>query len=679
MKQQYVDYLFAKGVLVSEDWAEEHVFPTLCALGQRFGIRIDAGRELASKAMIAAAARGLGEMVPDAFYRGFPQSVRSMTPDELMFDQIVHYLTTYGLGCFGEPGHSLLEENLERTLFQESCTPKPFRAVSEADAMKLLRGYVDDLLTSTRSLGDDQYDLVRSFVTEEGYVIRRCGCKDTAIRLLLDTRDMSLVRLLTLPDVIRLVEQMQYWLYFSQNIRKLNLCNQDRRLITGVLDRLLDDPDCDIITCFEKKQLWNGLLHHIHYKPRSKTGAEFVSGIRGDRNLSVYAGYEACLAAGDPVGAARLLCEKKSVAAMLRHLDHLLALCDSQEQVDALLGLIRTDNKIVLAQMLMFYAGYTVGKPRTFKFNRLGLMRIHKEQKDRARARIQPGEDVREAAVCGLRAALADACRGQLKRVYVAEAMKHIGVSLNGVTGSGGYGTLPTGSRMAIPTGKKVRFFTYWREVNDVDLSCHIYPEDADAEPHFYYGNMSYRQSDAICFSGDQTAGYDGGSEYFDVDPEAFREEYPDAKYLVFYDNVFSRVDFTSFPCKAGFMLRDRMDSGEIFEPRTVATSFAIHAASTEVCMFALDLEKNEMVWLNLGIDSINRVGGRQGMDFLNSILNSANVLNLYDLARMSADEVVDDPAQADVVFSDDDLTLPEGVRQVRSSDSEYILSLLNG
>lgn len=678
MKQQYVDYLFAKGVLVSEDWAEENVFASLCLLGQRFGIRIDAGRQLASKSMIPVAARGLGEMVPDAFYRGFPQSVRAMAPSALLFDQIVHYLTTYGLGCFDEPGHSLLEKNLERTLFRESCTPKVFRAVTTEDAMKLLRGYVNDMLKSTRPLADDQYELVRSFVAEEQHTVRCVGCKDTVIRLLLDTRDISLARLLALPDVIRLVEQLQYQVYHSKNIRKLNLCNQDRRLITRVLDRLLDDPNCDVITCFEKKQLWNGLLHHIHYKPRCRAGEEFVSGIRGDKNLSVYAGYEAFLAAGDPVGAARLLCEKKSVATMLRRLDHLLALCNSQEQVDALLGLIHTDNKIVLGQMLMFYANYKVHEPRTFRFTRFGLMKLHNERKSQAHFRRQPNASVREAAFRSLRAALADACRGQLKRVYADEAMKSIAVSMNAVIGSSGYGTLPTGSRMAIPTDKIIRNFVYWHRVHDVDMSCHIYPNDIYNDSHFYFGNMSRKQSAAICFSGDQTSGYNGGSEYFDVNPEAFRRMYPNAEYLVFYANVFCGGNFSTFPCTAGFMLRDAMDSGEIYEPKTVTTAFAINAASTEACLFALDLKANQMVWLNLDIDSSNQVGGHQGLDFLSGILNSTSVLNLYDLACMMATEVVDDPAQADIVFSDRDLALPEGVRQVRSTDTEYILALLN-
>ena len=66
--------------------------------------------------------------------------------------------------------------------------------------------------------------------------------------------------------------------------------------------------------------------------------------------------------------------------------------------------------------------------------------------------------------------------------------------------------------------------------------------------------------------------------EYFDVDLERYKEEYPNIDYLVFCNNVFSRVNFSKVICRAGYMLRDIEDSGEVFEPKTVETSFTINA-----------------------------------------------------------------------------------------------------
>ena len=49
-----------------------------------------------------------------------------------------------------------------------------------------------------------------------------------------------------------------------------------------------------------------------------------------------------------------------------------------------------------------------------------------------------------------------------------------------------------------------------------------------------------------------------------------FRKEYPDVHYMIFCDNVYSRVNFDKCFCKAGYMTRDIEDSGNVYEPKTV-------------------------------------------------------------------------------------------------------------
>ena len=69
--------------------------------------------------MVKELSKRFGENVPKPFYRGFPQSVRNLSTEELLFDQLAHYFNTYGLGNFEEPGHSMLEKDFERAAFQE--------------------------------------------------------------------------------------------------------------------------------------------------------------------------------------------------------------------------------------------------------------------------------------------------------------------------------------------------------------------------------------------------------------------------------------------------------------------------------------------------------------------------------------------------------------------------------
>lgn len=118
MKEIYKDYLFEKHILVSDGEKEEkHVFETLFAMAHFFGVKITKGRELVHCGMVKELSKRFGENVPKPFYRGFPQSVRNLSTEELLFDQLAHYFNTYGLGNFEEPGHSMFEKDFERAAF----------------------------------------------------------------------------------------------------------------------------------------------------------------------------------------------------------------------------------------------------------------------------------------------------------------------------------------------------------------------------------------------------------------------------------------------------------------------------------------------------------------------------------------------------------------------------------
>ena len=142
MKEIYQSTLFDKRILVAERDAEpeQDAFAVVYALAELFSIRIVSGEELAQRRMLRFAAEQLGKEVPEPFYRGFPESVKSLTADQRLFDQIVHYTVTYGFGLFGRAGHSLLENVLERKAFQEKTEPQDFTIVSEDEAEALLRG-----------------------------------------------------------------------------------------------------------------------------------------------------------------------------------------------------------------------------------------------------------------------------------------------------------------------------------------------------------------------------------------------------------------------------------------------------------------------------------------------------------------------------------------------------------
>ena len=711
------DYLFGRGYFVAEPHegdvpAAEDAAEALVALAHYAQIRITAHPELATIGMLDVAKRNIGFSVPEAFYRGFPNTVRELSPAVLAFDQFLHYFRTYGLGDFSEAGRSLFEQNYERAAFAEGVESKDFAIIENDAAEEMLLRMAEGFLASTRPLSDANYHVLMVYLDEHpDYMVEKCACKDTAIRLILDLGEPQLARFIEMPDIIRLVEWLLEINYHAngEKIRKINLNNYCRKLVTSVIDTLFERGRVDTAACLEKKRAWNGLLHHLHYRPKCPEAEDFCRAMRTKERKSVYSAMEARLAAGDVRGAADVLFEGKGPGAVIRHLDLLLSRIERDatlteecagasgemtahiasridEDVAYVLDRCATRNKIILVQLLIRYGTlrYAIGDSgkRVFAFVKYGRLYAHREtDEERRRRRTILPDEIVQRVVVWLSKQLESVCKGTLGKVYVDDALRNVALPLQEGASMGGFGTLPCGTHIPLPVGKKVRAFTYWEKVNDVDLSC-IELNDGCMGLEYSWRTMDGMQSDAIAFSGDQTSGYSGGSEYFDIDLERFSQRRDaDSKYLVFCNNVYSGCAFDKCICRAGYMLRDIDDSGEVFEPATVQTSFVVDCASSVAYLFAIDLHEPALIWLNLGEQSNRRVAAENDISYLVKYLHMVEAISLGDFAQMLAAEVVETPEEADVVFSDEPaeaLGMHEGQELISTRDTARILELLN-
>ena len=644
--------LAASSAAPAADTAET-TFQTLFALANLFNIRITEGAELVRSEMISYAADRLGENVPEPFYKGFPESVRKLSSDELLFDQMVHYSVTYGFGNFSEAGHSIMEEYFERSAFKEKAEIKDFKIITEEAAVGMLAEMVDNLLAGTRPLSLEQYTLVKSFVISYDHKVKSVASKNTCVKLLMDTRDLRFTGFLALSDVIKLVDEMNYALYRNERINKLNLRNQDRKFITSVINAIFAAGNCDIRTCFEKKKAWNGLLHHLHFSAENEEQQAFLDAMRGRTNDSVYSEFERAMAAEDIRSAVDALRKGKGSGAILRNLNYIISRCTTTEELEYVLGSIDTRNAIILLQLLVTYADYAgQAARRTFAFTKFDRLRVYTEsdkdmKKRRSMITVGQAKDLERR----IRENLQKVLSGRLGKVYIDPEMVNYALPLQETTSQGGFGVLTRGSRIHIGETKKLRAFTYWEKVNDIDLS--VFGIDTDGrQTEFSWRTMAGRQSEAITYSGDETSGYNGGSEYFDIDTEAFRKQYPKIRYLIFCDNVYSALPFSRVYCRAGYMLRDLEDSGQVFEPKTVKSSFVVNCDSTFEYLFGIDLETNDFIWLNMARDSHAQVAGTTDMSFMTDYFHVTDIINVKTFFEMMATEVVDNMADADVIVT---------------------------
>ena len=381
MKDIYRDQLFNHGILVCEKKVTPDVaFAARFLLSGTYGVRITSGKRLVTEEMVPYVAGRLGEAVPEPFYQGFPESVRKLAPDQLLFDQALHYFRTYGLGDFSGQGHSLLEEDVERQAFHEKCEPKDFIVLTEKEAVIRLSEYVEALTAGTRPLSDDQYSFVCSYIRDYEYTVRNCASKNLAIRLLHDFREVQYADFLSMSDVMKLVDEINYRDYKNDDVRKLNLKNQDRKFLTMVINHLFRSDRCDIRNCCQQKALWCGLLHHLHYKPFDEVSARFVENMRGKGNFSVLAEFEHAFAEKDIRAAVQALQSGKGTGAILRNLNYIVSRCETAQDIDFVCSQISSSNGIVLLQLLMNYStrnGQTGG--RQFRFTRHNMLCVHRE------------------------------------------------------------------------------------------------------------------------------------------------------------------------------------------------------------------------------------------------------------------------------------------------------------
>src|SRR5262249_46822049 len=127
--------------------------------------------------------------------------------------------------------------------------------------------------------------------------------------------------------------------------------------------------------------------------------------------------------------------------------------------------------------------------------------------------------------------------------------------------------------------------------------------------------------------SGDITSAPEGASEFIDIDTEKIRAF--GVRYLIMSVNSYTQQPFYDLPeCFAGFMVRQKPNSGEIYEPKTVENKFDL-TADTKICLpLIADLQKREIIWTDLAV--------RNHPNYRNNVLNNMSSLTLMNKAMTS-------------------------------------------
>jgi hypothetical protein len=222
--------------------------------------------------------------------------------------------------------------------------------------------------------------------------------------------------------------------------------------------------------------------------------------------------------------------------------------------------------------------------------------------------------------------------------------------------------TTSRGSRIALPDTNVLRFFTWWRNGlyrTDIDLSAAVFDENfAFIDALTYYNLKNF----GGCHSGDIVDAPQGASEFIDISIDQVLKHH--GRYVVMSLLSYTDQPFCDLPeCFAGWMARDKPQSGEVFEPMTVQDKLDVSGNAIVSIPALFDLVARQVVWVDIALTRnpnwYNNVAGNlYGIQLSLKSLVELNKPTLYDLLLLHVEargQLVDRPELATTQFSASD------------------------
>ena len=608
------------------------------------------------------------------FYPDFPIQVRTASEATLLVNAALHYLgDVVGVRILPDyrpspreplPGDdsSLTElglataQNLERIVADLVAQATPFSAQDRAD------------LTALRYFGPEAAPHV---VVKENLAVLTVTFPDL---------DFS-ASYRTVTDVLRLAVAMAGGdVSLAEPCRFPSFSRAQRRRLLGLLDAVgqVQDSRDSAEEMARRCERWKRLARHLRpgdYARRFPRAAALLHQVAsGDAEAGFTSRLEEALARRDVEGALRLLTTRPGVFA--RRLNHLLRLCvDEAARERVVAEFARVAPKVSLPVLVRLWEYFSSPGPDALPWRVVAIKAATGTKTTLIPSTRRPGP-ADAAVVRAVEEALRQ--RKRLGRIAVDQGMYEGYTAPVGLrSASPGMRTAGRGTRLPLPEGETIRFFLHWRDLPeappkalgpagpaaaedrdtrvDLDLSAFFVSEDFTRTEQIAYYNL---RSTAAVHSGDLTSAPDGAAEFIDITlAEALRQEW---RYVVMTVHSFSHHPLSEVPeCWAGAMARGAdPQSGEVFEASTVMQRLDLVSPTFNATPFVIDLAERRLIWWDLPVG----VGEHQVANLdrsSNRVL--AHLLDLLEGRRMPlahllgllADDVVEDPDEAELVFGE--------------------------
>lgn len=628
-------------------------------------------------------------------YPNFPKQVADASDAELYLNAIIHYIS------FGNllPDY---EKNVRLPLIDKNDDKITVLSLTKPAN---LGDFLSSILSSKTSISEqdaeDVREIMKSFPDFQKYLPDVIPLKEN-VALVAKTllgisggRDYECITkyFKTATDVLRFIVSLSDGdTSLAERSQFKHLSRPERRMVMNLL------TGCGAIAedMYRYRDEWiriGEILHPFTYQGKKYSDViKAFKTLRGDKKpLYLMGKVEREIAEGNVMEAAALLQSRPGDFA--RRMDKLLRSAkDVAQQFAIIEAFTRVIDKVstpVLLQLRQTFIGRLNGNPK---------VRVFFPKGNTAKVLSVPYNLPKiEAGVCKSVVTICDVAlrngyrqRDPMGLVYIDEDLKNYIVPFSQRSASSGNKILVRGSKVSVSKDTKaIRGFIWWTNTEndsrvDIDLSACVLDANFNYLTHVSYTNLrdgrirAYHSGDII--NGGSPRGK-GVAEFLDTDIDGVLGI--GGRYICYQVYSYTGQKFNTLPnCRFGWMERQDVHSGEIFEPSTVEMMIQLQANSNAAIPVLFDCVERKYIWMDLA-GSIDRFGSRRlnnlesnltGVTAATYSIVNINKTSMYDLVKLNALArgcIVDDRNMADVIFSND--TTKPVVKEIDENGVEVV------
>lgn len=597
--------------------------------------------------LISNLKKSYGEGGYQPIYKNFPQSVKNMSYEEFYVNAILYYWTN-GMWSPDDSNYVKREYKIEPTKYKELTllTEKEYNSIFY------------DIVYSNSSISAWDKQIVNWFLENTNLEVNlsKIKFKETlafVAKAMLDNRNISKLSTKNATDVLRIVSA-----YcggdegLKENTRFKNLKRFQKRMILNTLNECYNLEEAFKM----HREKWLRLLFYLNPNTEKNTQkyptvAKYRLMLRNTpKDLKTFNSYVEGYIENQDETVFELL--KKRMGVFSRRLDHLVRVFGAKAIDEFLSGNPNLKQRIEVYNHFRDRDKESEGRTAILASSSASNVVNYKAQEALDSELV---EYVRNSMLKGI--------NPQLKNVYIDPVLYYRPMDTNTRANNFSINERAKGTVEKIEGEQNVvRCFVHWEGSSDIDLSAMCIKDNNEVVK---VGWNVHHTKNGVTYSGDNIGTNSRNAEYIDV--ELSHSGVKDYKWIILDARVYRGQDYKDWqkPVYAGWELRQYPEANTHWLPENLSNVSKIECNSRVAYLLALHVPTKSIVYLDVSSAGTNITRPEDALKmqaYLNKFLSNTSqseeinweTINQGHILHLIAENVVDNPENADIVFDED-------------------------